>query len=294
METVIQNVDINIHPEMDINIENIDQIVSIVDDAIDTFVNQTTETVSSNSTGTTDSSKNEKKSKKKAKYDKKNKKNESSNKGENILLNNFAKSVKKSLCDDFINAKSSQNIFTYQINTINNIQEIKVNVFITYDKKLHKFFLNINNTSIKKCGGGKITMFNHLLLTDTHTLSNIDIKTYENMLSHAMNILKKIKFSKLSGEFIVDDNYGRIEAEYRYLNSINLQNDIIFSVEDCSVCHEKTITKTGCKHSLCFLCWSKLNNRVCPICRHDIDHYCTGHNNIDSDHEADNDEDGDY
>jgi hypothetical protein len=45
----------------------------------------------------------------------------------------------------------------------------------------------------------------------------------------------------------------------------------------CSVCYEKTDTKTPCKHPLCNRCWSKIdicgddhNECACPMCRQNI------------------------
>ena len=52
--------------------------------------------------------------------------------------------------------------------------------------------------------------------------------------------------------------------------------------DECSVCYNKTYTKTRCKHPLCFRCWSKIEDAIdynhededdenncahCPICR---------------------------
>jgi hypothetical protein len=59
--------------------------------------------------------------------------------------------------------------------------------------------------------------------------------------------------------------------------SIECETVKIDRIEVCSVCYEKTDTKTSCNHPLCNRCWSKIeicgedhNETACPLCRENI------------------------
>ena len=60
---------------------------------------------------------------------------------------------------------------------------------------------------------------------------------------------------------------------YDLLLMLPVSENITTSFEDCSVCLEKCKTKTSCGHSLCQVCESSLNPKVCPLCRKRYDHY---------------------
>jgi hypothetical protein len=64
-------------------------------------------------------------------------------------------------------------------------------------------------------------------------------------------------------------------------SSIACPTVVVDCMQECSVCYEKTRTKTKCNHSLCNRCWSKIEEvkdedgdltTPCPICRENI-HY---------------------
>lgn len=42
-------------------------------------------------------------------------------------------------------------------------------------------------------------------------------------------------------------------------------------MEECCVCNENCIYKTACNHILCHICFYKLKEKKCPICRKDFD-----------------------
>jgi len=44
-------------------------------------------------------------------------------------------------------------------------------------------------------------------------------------------------------------------------------NNIVTQIEECCVCFEICRTKTQCNHPLCLSCESKIQHKVCPICR---------------------------
>ena len=52
------------------------------------------------------------------------------------------------------------------------------------------------------------------------------------------------------------------------LSEIKLRRSRLFGVDsECSVCMEDTIMTTNCNHFLCHSCYSKLKNKICPLCR---------------------------
>ncbi len=56
-----------------------------------------------------------------------------------------------------------------------------------------------------------------------------------------------------------------------FKNNTNLK----IKADTCCVCYEFTLTKTPCKHYLCYMCWDKIDNDLinnkCPLCRHFLD-----------------------
>lgn len=60
---------------------------------------------------------------------------------------------------------------------------------------------------------------------------------------------------------------------YDLLMLMPVSENITTAYDDCSVCLEKCQTKTSCGHSLCQICESSLNQKVCPMCRGHYDHY---------------------
>jgi len=86
-------------------------------------------------------------------------------------------------------------------------------------------------------------------------------------------ILNNLKFNTFSGEF---NEYEINEQMYNIFKSPNLT---IEEGEECSVCYEKTLTKTFCNHSVCYKCMENIKldfddegckEKPCPMCRKDI------------------------
>ena len=89
-----------------------------------------------------------------------------------------------------------------------------------------------------------------------------------------VDILKNLKFNTYVGEFL---DYNRPADMYDIFKSPNV---VIEEGEECCICYERTLTKTWCKHSLCFKCMERLpithidndgdSEKSCPICRADV------------------------
>jgi len=87
------------------------------------------------------------------------------------------------------------------------------------------------------------------------------------ILKNAKDIMSSLKFDRINGEL-------------KEKEELKLSNDDIefFGTDDneCCVCKEKTLTKTLCQHTLCYMCWEtiyKNKKPKCPLCRNSIK-YC--------------------
>jgi len=88
-----------------------------------------------------------------------------------------------------------------------------------------------------------------------------------NTLFHIYIFIRHFKYSPLFNFFYHEnDIQNMIEIRMRGLRLFGNLEDI-----DCSVCMEKTVGKTICKHILCQKCFSKLTIKICPVCRHDLE-----------------------
>ncbi len=86
--------------------------------------------------------------------------------------------------------------------------------------------------------------------------------------------LKKLKFNNFTGKFTEHNTNEKLYDAFKICN-VTIEEG-----EECSVCYEKTLTKTTCKHSVCYRCIEKipvtideeedLNYIGCPICRHNV------------------------
>ena len=60
--------------------------------------------------------------------------------------------------------------------------------------------------------------------------------------------------------------YASPSLAYDLFMMLPVSDNITTSYEDCSVCLETCKTRTRCGHSLCQICESSLNPKVCPVC----------------------------
>jgi hypothetical protein len=84
---------------------------------------------------------------------------------------------------------------------------------------------------------------------------------FQIVISKIKKLLPNLKLNKTYGiiEHIYDKTYEQISLDE--FGTTYISNDT------CSICNEKTLTKTNCGHSVCVECWSKLKNTSCPLCR---------------------------
>ena len=72
-------------------------------------------------------------------------------------------------------------------------------------------------------------------------------------------------------QFRISSNTGKLYVQTNNIIDEELSGNYLLG-EECSVCMEKTVTKTTCNHYLCICCWNKLGHKkiLCPICRKQI------------------------
>jgi hypothetical protein len=83
----------------------------------------------------------------------------------------------------------------------------------------------------------------------------------DEFLDSFKKIVNNLAFCRIKGT--IDE-----EQDTKFFQEIITNPNISFaSIENCSVCMEQTKTKTTCSHHLCYICWSKLKQKNCPVCR---------------------------
>jgi hypothetical protein len=127
---------------------------------------------------------------------------------------------------------------------IHKIEEIKVFVDLVSD------VFNPNDTSVYL----RVWSYGVQLFQDQSS-------TYDEF-KQMINSIQHLKFSILYGRF-----YTTIPTDHSPVvdfHNIQLTNS------ECCVCLEKTQTKTGCEHALCWICYTKLQTGNCPLCRKNL------------------------
>lgn len=104
----------------------------------------------------------------------------------------------------------------------------------------------------------------------------------DDILAFSEEILDELPKLRLrvSGNFCIPNNhFETIRAAFEdVFTSIECETIKVNKTDVCSVCYEKTNTKTPCEHPLCNRCWSKImvcdkngnNEASCPLCRENI------------------------
>jgi hypothetical protein len=110
---------------------------------------------------------------------------------------------------------------------------------------------------------------------------NFEGLTKDDILAFSCELLEDLPQLRLGlhGGFLIrDSEYLSLRAAFEdVFASIECETVKVDKTGVCSVCYEKTDTKTPCGHPLCNRCWSKLkiggeyeNETSCPICRENI------------------------
>lgn len=179
---------------------------------------------------------------------------------------------------------------------IDSIDNVIVSAYICDHQVRNMIYIGLQ-IDFEYCYNGD-TCENEILYKDTFL---VDKDKYEiekdkniNQLCALLQSLTTIKFDKFKGEFISktkqqtsinDANVFQLANFNKYLCSKNNNIKCTNRYDECCVCNEFTTTKTECKHSLCYVCWSAIGKKAhddadnyeddhieisCPLCREDI------------------------
>ena len=167
----------------------------------------------------------------------------------------------------------SNNLFSilYNISSVKQISglPIKINLYIitNYKKYIHekesvKIGLNICLPVDEYVNSEIFDLLQQIYFLNCDIINENILKNYiYNILFYAHIIIKYFKYHPLLCHLHHEDDIQNI---------INIKNSFINlfgEFNTCSVCYENTVTFTICKHYLCQLCYSKLKEKKCPICR---------------------------
>ena len=160
--------------------------------------------------------------------------------------------------DDEISRYTLRRYFFQQINQINDIPVCVILFcqFIDINAELH--------FDIYYCIASRVVGLNDKILYRSNSYGSTDsILGFTDCLYDLYKKLPQFRISNNTGKFYVQ-NKNTIDEE--------LGGNYLLG-EECTVCMEKTMTKTSCHHYLCICCWNKLGHQnvlLCPICRKQI------------------------
>jgi len=104
------------------------------------------------------------------------------------------------------------------------------------------------------------------------------IEFYKTILISIKGIIKNLKFDRMNGKLVENIEESTEELSMEVFEDCE---NIEFDCEKCACCLNHTKTKTPCGHSICVLCWGKLEIKTneedyemeyqkCPICRDEM------------------------
>ena len=187
----------------------------------------------------------------------------------------------------FNNTDNDKNSYSYckQLPIVNSIDNISIKLLTKFikEKKTNtdNKFNYIGKIQIQTYKTYQICEYHSkklILFEYEKKLNKYSPKIINCFLSEFKDILSKLKFNKLFGEFTIED--------LKLITKKNLGMDIFdltySNCQDCVVCYDKTFTKTSCLHHVCLDCWSKIRNNECPICRNNLILYSGSNRHIHS------------
>lgn len=163
--------------------------------------------------------------------------------------------------------KTGYGLFNYIIPTMKKYpKKMESKYYFIIDSKNKKFSagLEIYSKNIETSNNDNDLYLIYRYKDSSEELINLSQYSLEKMIFDLMKKEEELIFCPITGTFY-EPNCPKRE---RIICKVN-----IWGCEECSVCMEKTITKTPCGHTLCLNCWSSLNKLVCPLCRESIKYF---------------------
>jgi len=160
---------------------------------------------------------------------------------------------------------------------IDTIDGVYVSCYIrSYDAENEKIGLVYNiELEIYDDDCENISMYKHRSLP----IQNLTKEYCEKFCQTIFTTLPLLKLHPVGG-FVTHKTsraigHEKLETLFKNFDCNNITKS---NLGECCVCYNRTDTKTCCKHSLCYRCWSKMVNDKdedeeyvkCPICRQDL------------------------
>lgn len=154
------------------------------------------------------------------------------------------------------------------VKKINNLP-VKMNLYVltNYQKYINdiettKIGLNICLPIDEYVNSEIYDLLQHIYFLNCDLSNENTLKNYlYNILFYAHIVLKNFKYHPL---------LYHLQHEDDIQNIVNIKTSFINlfgEFNKCCVCYDNTITFTICEHYLCQICYSKLKEKKCPMCR---------------------------
>jgi hypothetical protein len=188
-----------------------------------------------------------------------------------IVISNEAKELAEIL---MIHISMKERELIYVSLPIETIDGVYVNFVIrTYDAESGKLGLKYEiDIEVYDDDCNNITMYKHRSLP-TEKITREYCENFCNSIFKALPLLKL----NVNGEFQIhkkslDIAIEKMDNLFKNFDCDNIKKS---PLGECCVCYNRTNTKTDCKHSLCYRCWSKMlfdkdddeEYVKCPMCR---------------------------
>lgn len=159
------------------------------------------------------------------------------------------------------------------------IDDIRVDVFLkSFQHQKTTICLFIEDVIPEHCVGY------HEYLRKHFQVKNINREEVRAVVQEIQTTLNHLKFSKLYGTFSECEKHDDTLLIWK---SLIVADNIQWSVNECAVCLDETLSKTICGHHLCRGCFQKLKRSKCPMCRQSFTF------DDDSDDDSDDEDDSD-
>lgn len=148
------------------------------------------------------------------------------------------------------------------------MDEIKVDVFIkSYQYQKTKIILFIEDVVPELFCVHDDCVGYHEYMRKYFELKSVNHGEVSKVLEEIRKTLNNLEFSKLHGTF---SEKGKHDNTLLIWKSLLVADNIQWSVNECVVCMEDTISKTICGHHLCRCCFQRLKQSKCPVCRQSL------------------------
>jgi hypothetical protein len=178
-----------------------------------------------------------------------------------------------------------------KINDVYEIVKVKFIIHLNFTYTPAHWYFELQDKTLHCKGGDFITLYrishncpmtscsvnNEISLTDSTKLATLLKWCYE--------LIDTLVFDNEEGKFVNNDD---IIVKQLSKIAFNADDKKFTTSNECCVCLNETKTKFCCNHHICYCCASKLNRKLCPMCRHNCSTFIYEEDNyIDCDEDED-------